>query len=182
MISKTIGFGGTNHFQTHPVVNPYIIHRLTIYYPYIIHRLSIYYPYINHRLSKNTSFQIRTPSPQTYCPASRWCHIAKKDSSSGATQHRTTWLISAYLVYTAYCVYIYIQKAAKLSICIWCVCLLIYIYVYIYIHTIYIYIYYISSSPKNDAESPFQPWYFFQWMFLPALDSKSRRPGEMRIL
>jgi len=57
--------------------------------------------------------------------------IVKIRQVGRATQHRTTWLISAYLVYTAY---IYIQNVAKSSICIWCVCLLIYIY------TLYIYI------------------------------------------
>ena len=69
--------------------------------------------------------------------------IVKIRQVGRATQHRTTWLISAYLVYTAY---IYIQNAAKSSICIWCVCLLIYIYIhwhYIYIYTLYIYIHYI---------------------------------------
>ena len=93
--------------------------------------------------------------------------IVKIRQVGRATQHRTTWLISAYLVYTAY---IYIQNVAKSSICIWCVCLLIYIYT--------LYIYYISSSPNKDAESPSSIWYCFNRNVPQAWGSKSRRPGE----
>ena len=69
--------------------------------------------------------------------------IVKIRQVGRATQHRTTWLISAYLVYTAY-----IYTKCSQIVNMYMVCLPPYIYIYtdtIYIYTLYIYIHYIYS-------------------------------------